>query len=123
MTQPVIYNSIHTPSLNLLDVTAVITNGTTDNLIIAAVANKKIRVIGMVIHSTGAVTQTSFRSGAGGTAKFYVSTTANTAADSLVLPPNPYGYFDTDTGVGLYANGGAVTAVVSIRYILIDPQT
>ena len=81
----------------------------TDTAVIAAVASKKIRVLGVVLSSSGAATIVFNSKPAGaGTA---ISSTINLAANSpVVLPPEVCGWFETVSGEGLSATV-ATTAV------------
>lgn len=63
-----------------------------DNTIVAAVADKRFRVIAVALMAAGAV-NARFESAAGGTALtglFYPA-----ANGGFVLPANPYGWFET----------------------------
>ncbi|MGH2359755.1 MAG: hypothetical protein ACRDGM_04325 [bacterium] len=78
-----------------------------DNTIVAAVANKKIRVLAVLLVAAGAVT-VRFESGASGTALTGQMTMA--ANGGFVMPFNPAGWFETAASVLLNLElGGAVS--------------
>lgn len=92
-----------------------------DNTLVAAVAGRKIRVLAAVIAGTGAAT-VAFESTAGGdalTGDMGVSIAAE--VDSIVLPHNPAGWFETVAGELLnleVAGAGSVSGCLT--YVLID---
>jgi hypothetical protein len=95
---------------------AVIDHATSgNNTIVAAVADKKIRVLSAFIVAAGAVTA-RFESGADGTA---LTGQMSLAANSgFVLPYNPLGWFETAASALLNLElGGAVSVDGSITYI------
>lgn len=94
-----------------------------NNLLISAVASKRILVIGGSAYSNGAFTQLTFRSASGATAKRSVAIPANTvAAPNIFLCPNGLNdSFETNTGEGLYVDNSAVIAILSLNYLVYTP--
>jgi hypothetical protein len=90
--------------------------------IVAAVANKRILVVGGVIYSNGAFTQVTFKSASGGTALRSYAIPANTVATpNVFIVPSILESFETNTGEGLFADNSAVIAICSIDYIEYTP--
>lgn len=75
----------------------------TDEELVAAVTSKKIRVIALVVQCAGTATTCTFESG-GSTRKHKVPAGAN---GGQVLPPNPWGWFETAAGESLTVTTGA----------------
>lgn len=99
--------------------TAVIDHASSgDNTIVAAVANKRIRVLSYVIVAAGAVT-VRWEAGASGTA---LSGQMSLAANGGISAPEAIlGHFDVPTGVLLNMElGGAVSVDGHLRYAVID---
>lgn len=90
-----------------------------DNEIVAAVAGKKIRVLGFFLVAAGAVTA-RFESGAGGTALTGQMTLA--AGDPFVATGyNPLGWFETAAAAALNLElSGAVSVDGGLTYVLVD---
>lgn len=86
-----------------------------DNTLVAAVTNKKIRVLSVFLVAAGAV-NVRFESGAGGTALTgQMNLVANTG---FVLPYNPHGWFQTADSTLLNLElSGAVSVDGSLTYI------
>lgn len=75
----------------------------TDASLIAAVASKRIRVLGLVVDTAGTATTSVFQSDA--TA---ISGVFNQAiSETVVLPTSPLGYFQTAAGEALKVTTGA----------------
>lgn len=92
----------------------------TDSQIVAAVANKKIRVLSMVSQCGGTATNLTFNSKPGGAGTAISPTFQNGANGGEVLPFSPIGHFDTNTGEGLTVTTGAgSTTGISVKYILV----
>lgn len=88
-----------------------------DNTIIAAVADKRFRVLSLFLVVDGAVT-VRFEAGAGGTALTGVMN-FGAEGDGMVLPFNPLGWFET-TAINTLLNlelGGAVSVDGALQYI------
>lgn len=79
-----------------------------DNQVVAAVAGKKILVLGFFLVAAGAVTA-RFESGAGGTALTGQMVLA--ANSQLSVPYNPAGWFETAAGAALNLELSAATSV------------
>ena len=90
-----------------------------DNTIIAAVAGKKIRVLGFFLVAAGAVTA-RFESDTGGTALTGQMTLA--AGDPFVSSGfSPIGWFETVAGELLNLElSGAVSVDGALTYVLVD---
>lgn len=112
-TTSAIYKNDATPLLPKFAAIDAATSG--DNTLVAAVTDKKIRVLSLVLVSAGTVTA-RFESGAGGTALTGQMTLAvNTG---FVLPFNPLGWFETTAGALLNLElSGAVSVDGSLSYI------
>ena len=86
-----------------------------NNTLVAAVAGKKIRVVGLWLISNGTV-NVKFQSGAGGTDLTGLAYLVANAG--MVLPFNPAGWFETAAATLLNANLSAAIAVGgSLAYI------
>lgn len=70
--------------------------GNGDNTIVAAVASKKIRVLALHLTMTGTLVTIRFESAAGGTA--LTGQMQPLAGNSITLPFNPVGWFETVAG-------------------------
>lgn len=79
-----------------------------DNEIVALVASKKIRVLSMAFVVAAAVT-VRFESGAGGTA--LTGQMQFAANGGISLPANPFGWFETASGVALNMELSGATSV------------
>jgi hypothetical protein len=90
-----------------------------NNTLVAAVAGKKIRVLGFFLVAAGAVTA-RFESDADGTALSGQMTLA--AGDPFVASGyNPLGWFETVAGELLNLElGGAVSVDGALTYVLVD---
>lgn len=89
---------------------AAATNG--NNTLLAAVTNKKIRVLQMMVMAAGTVNM-YITSGAGGTVIFGGSTQKINlvASTGFVLPYSPVGWFETAASTLLNANLSAAVAI------------
>lgn len=93
-----------------------------NTLLVSAISGKRIRVIGGNVFSNGAYSVLSFISASGGTIKKMIAVPANTVATPNVpLVPDPYSFFETNTGEGLYATNSAVIVLLSLNYIEVTP--
>lgn len=90
-----------------------------DNTLVAAVAGKRIIVLGGSLVATGGANTMRFESGAGGTA---LTGLMDIIADGqLTFPPYDHGYFGTTSGALLNLELSAATAVGGwIIYVLVD---
>lgn len=75
----------------------------TDSVLLAAVAGTKLRIHSLVVSCGGTPSTVQFNSKPGG-ASTAISPVFN---NSLVLPDNPQGWFETNSGEGLTASTGA----------------
>lgn len=75
----------------------------TDAQLIAAVANKILRVVAIVVHCAGTATASTFESG--GTTRIHKTPAGIYGGE--VLPPNPWGWFQTASGAALTVSTGA----------------
>lgn len=90
-----------------------------DNTLVAAVAGKKIRVLSAVLVATAAV-NAFFQSAADGDALSGLMVFA-AAGQTLTLPFNPAGWFETAAGELLNLNiSGAVSVDGALTYVLVD---
>lgn len=90
-----------------------------DNTVVAAVAGKKIRVVGFVLVAAGAV-DARFESDADGTALTGVMTLA-AAGDRIASGFSPLGWFETAAGELLNLElSGAVSVDGMLTYLLVD---
>ena len=79
----------------------------TDSNIVTAVASKKIRVLSVIALAGGTATNLTFNSKPAGAGTAITPLLANAANGGEVLPPNPYGWFETTAGEGLTVTTGA----------------
>jgi hypothetical protein len=90
--------------------------------VIAAVAGKRIRVMGWIAQSITAVGQHQFTDGSGGTAltdDHY--SPLDTSGTKFDMPVIPSGYFETSTGNGLFADITTQNARLTVFYVLYTP--
>jgi hypothetical protein len=110
--------------IDIQDIVVVLSGSATNTSIVAAVAGKRVRVIGLEAYSVGALTTVAFKSASGGVSKYILTVPASTGnPPDLSRPPNALGWFDTNSGEGLFADCGSVGVAVCVRYILVDPLT
>jgi hypothetical protein len=84
-------------------------NGT-DTAFVAAVANKRIRVLQLVCVAGGTATNLTFNSKGSGAGTAISPLLANAANGGAVLPFNKAGWFETNLGEGLTTTTGAGSA-------------
>jgi hypothetical protein len=97
---------------------ANITAGSTDGAIVTAVALKKIRVVALAMVTGGTATTVTFNSKPGGAGAAISPLFANAANGGAVLPPNPWGWFQSAAGEGLTATTGTgATTGILVQYI------
>jgi hypothetical protein len=97
--------------------------GTTNNVVIAAVTGRSLRVLSMLLYTSGAQSAATFKNGSGGSNvfDFYVRAQASVPSFDL-FPPTELGWFETTVGVGLYLDAGAPAGVYgTCRYIEFTP--
>jgi hypothetical protein len=77
-----------------------------NNTLVAAVTGKKIRVLALFVTMTGTAVTIRFEDGAGGTA--LTGQMGPTAGQTIVLPFNPVGWFETSdaTLLNMELSGG-----------------
>lgn len=94
-----------------------------DQQVIAAVAGKRIRVMGWIAQSITAAGQHQFKNGSGGTAftddHYAPIDTTGTKFEMSVISS---GYFETDTGVGLFADITANNQRLTVFYVVYTPD-
>lgn len=90
-----------------------LTAGSTNNLILAGVASKRIRLLSLIGSSqTGTATSISLLDGSGGTVIALITIPANSSAEpNVILDLSKYGWADTTSGTGLYVNCSAAAGV------------
>jgi hypothetical protein len=98
---------------------ANIATASTDGAIVAAVANRRIRVIAVAMVCGGTATSVTFNTKPAGAGVAISPLFANAANGGAVLPPNQYGWFTTNVGEGLTAT---TTAAGSTSGILVTYQ-
>ena len=87
-----------------------------DNTLVAAVTGKKIRVLAAFLTMTGTAVTIRFEDGADGTA--LTGQMGPTAGQTIVLPFNPVGWFETSDATLLNLElGGAQSVDGSLVYI------
>jgi len=87
-----------------------------DNTLVAAVTGKKIRVLALFATMTGTAVTIRFEDGAGGTA--LTGQMGPTAGQTIVLPFNPVGWFETSAATLLNMElGGAQSVDGALVYI------
>ena len=87
-----------------------------DNTLGAAVSGKKIRVLALFATMTGTAVTIRFEDGAGGTA--LTGQMGPTAGQTIVLPFNPVGWFETSAATLLNMElGGAQSVDGALVYI------
>ena len=96
---------------------------TTDSILVAAVAGRKIRVLSIVINegdtTPSSVTFNTKPAGSGTSIYPVLKAAAN---GGFVIPENPFGWFETGVGEGLSVTTGAGSATsVAVTYALVNP--
>jgi hypothetical protein len=93
--------------------------------IISAITEKRIRVMGLIGlgNSTSNVSQVVFKNGSGGLflTNGIILDNRTISTKAPVLPIVDGGYFETDTGVGLFADVYDVDAALTVFYINYKP--
>lgn len=79
----------------------------TDSSVIAAVASKKLRILAAVAVAGGTATNLTFNSKGAGAGTAISPLLANGVNGGEILPPNPYGWFETNSGEALTVTTGA----------------
>lgn len=93
-----------------------------NTLLVSPTTGKRIRVVGGVTSSTGALTVLNFLSGSGGTSLRILTVPLNTVANpNMLLVPSEDDQFETATSTGLYVTNTATTCYLSINYIVYTP--
>lgn len=106
-----------TPLLPRYHIIDEVTSG--DNPVVAAVTNKKIRVLAAFLTMTGTAVTVRFESGAGGEPLTGQMTPAQ--GQTITLGFNPVGWFETSTGELLNMElGGAQSVDGGLVYVLVD---
>ena len=101
---------VYDGSTPLLPKFAVIDGATSgDNTLVAAVTGKKIRVLALHATMTGTLVTIRFESGAGGTA--LTGQMQPLAGNSITLPFNPVGWFETAASALLNMELGGAQSV------------
>jgi len=91
-----------------------------DSSIVAAVAGKKIVVLGYQMLCGGTATTAVFKSKPAGSSAAISMVHANGANGGCVCPPNTHGYFETVVGEGLtLTTGSGATTGVQVQYVQI----
>jgi hypothetical protein len=86
--------------------------------VIAAITGRKIRVMGFVIQGDGGVSKITFKDGSGGATLFGPITVSSSATPSqLAIGIVNSGYFETSSGVGLFADVVTTAANMNVFYI------
>jgi hypothetical protein len=98
---------------------ANIATATTDGQVVAAVSNRRIRVIAVAMVCGGTATSVTFNTKPAGAGSAISPLFANAANGGAVLPPNDHGWFTTNVGEGLSAT---TTAAGSTTGILVTYQ-
>lgn len=89
---------------------------------VAAVTGKRIKVIGLQAQSVAALGQlTFFSASTAGTQLWDGYLPDGAVSQPLVLPINPLGYFETNTGEALIARAVTATQIWNIQYITYTP--
>lgn len=93
----------------------------TDSSLVAAVSNKRIRVVSVAALAGGTATNLTFNSKPSGAGTAISCLFANAANGGFVLPEaSEFGWFETNVGEGLSVTTGAgSTTGIQIVYVLI----
>lgn len=103
-----------TPKYALANVAA----STTDGSVVSAVTSKKIRVLAIAVLAGSTATNITFNTKPGGAGSAKSCLFANGANGGVVLPFNPVGWFETNSGEGLSATTGAgSTTGIQVTYV------
>lgn len=90
---------------------ANIAASTTDGAVVAAVASKKIRVLGLIVMAGGTATNITFNTKPGGAGTAKTALFATGANNGFGMGFNPVGWFETASGEGLSATTGTGSTV------------
>ena len=104
--------------------TGFITAGVaSDQQIIAAISGQRIRVMGWTANAIGATVGTYlFKSASTGTARTAAITSPSTAlALQQLFPITASGYFETNTGEGLFVDVATAAVNITVFYISYTP--
>lgn len=94
----------------------------TDSNVVTAVSAKRIRVVFVYAIAGGTATTLTFNSKSGGAGTAISALLANGVNGGEVLPFNPVGWFETNTGEGLTVTTGAGSATgIGVGYVEITP--
>lgn len=96
---------------------AKFSTNTTDGVVVAAVATKKIRVLQLVYSGTVADTTVVFNSKPAGAGVAVSNIFYNKLETLGVLPPSPHGWFETTAGEGLSVTVTTGTGAGMVGYI------
>lgn len=89
---------------------------------LAAIAGKRIRVMGLMAQGSAAVTTLTLKNGNAGTSLFGPFNIPSSATPNvLFLPVIDAGYFETSTGVGLFADCAGASTIVNLYYVEYAP--
>ncbi len=104
----------------ILRAIANISASQTDSSIVTAVTGKKIRIVAVAAVAAATATNITFNTKPAGAGTGISPVFANGANGGEVLPYNPRGWFETNSGEGLTATTGSGSATgVLINYILV----
>ena len=96
-------------SIQLVKHAAIDAASSGNNTLVAAVSGKKIRVLALFITMTGTLVTIRFEDGADGTA--LTGQMGPTAGQTIVLPFNPVGWFETSAATLLNLELGGAQSV------------
>jgi hypothetical protein len=86
--------------------------------VIAATTGRIIRVMGFVIQGDGGVAKVTFKDGSGGATIFGpIVVSSSTTPGQLAIGIVNSGYFETSSGVGLFADVATTAANFNVFYI------
>ena len=93
-----------------------------DNPVVSTASGKKVRVLAGWLTMTGTAVTIQFKSGVGGALEEPLSGAMTPSqGQTIVLPFNPVGWFETSTNVGLNIElGGAQSVDGGLVYVLVD---
>lgn len=89
--------------------------------IIAAVTGKRIRVMGWILQSNGSIGTIQFKSASGGTALTPVLAIPANSSVPWVLEVKQSGYFETNTGEGLFCDVATTQINLFVNYLVFTP--
>jgi hypothetical protein len=88
----------------------------------AGVVGKKIRIMGLIAQGIGGVSAVVLKDGNGGNFLFGPFNIASSGTpDVLFLPVVHSGYFETSTGIGVFADCAGVAATINLFYVEYAP--